>query len=89
MVTLIKDIKADEKTAAKEATIRKNFVAREKIISMFSLQQKSESVNSRLKKLGEDLKSTANHKLLSNESKTPSLPSARMIRSKPQFTTSH
>lgn len=43
MVTLIKDIKAEEKTAAKEATIRKNSVAREKIISMFSLQQKSES----------------------------------------------
>lgn len=84
MVTLITDIKAEEKTAEKEATIRKYFVAREKIF-MFSLQQKSESVNSRLKKLGEDLKTTANHKQISNEIKTPSLPSADLLlfRSKP------
>lgn len=89
MVTLIKDINAEEKTAEKEATIRKYFVAREKTISLFSLQQ--ESMNSRLNNMGEDLKSTANHKLISNESKTLSLPSVELSRlgSKPHFNTPH
>lgn len=59
MVTLTKDIKAEENTAEKEATIREHVVTREKTISTFSLQQKS--VNSRLKKLGDNMKSTANN----------------------------
>lgn len=89
MVTLIEDIKAEEKTAEKEATIREHIVTREKTISMFSLQQKS--VNSRLRKLGEDMKSTANKKQVSTENKTSPLPSAELstLRSKPHFQTSH
>lgn len=88
MVTLIKDIKA-ENTAEKEVTIREHVVTREKTISMFSLQQKS--VNSRLKKLGEDMKSTANNEKASNDNKTTELPLAKspMLRSKPHFQTSH
>lgn len=50
MVTLMKDIKAKERTEEKEVTIRKHIVAREKkMFSMFPLQQESESVNSSMK----------------------------------------
>lgn len=88
MVTLIKDIKG-ENTAEKEVTIREHVVTREKTISMSSLQQKS--VNSRLKKLREDMESTANNEQASNDNKTSPLPSAElsMLRSKAHFQTSH